>query len=186
MQSWSTERLVLSQLGPESARAVAEYLSSAREYHAPWEPPRAEDWCSIERVSERLSQEVADARDDKQLVLYISRIGQPDAPVIGRIALNNIIRGALQGCSVGYALSPEATGEGLMTEALSRAVKVAFLDLNLHRVEVNVVPRNAASIAVAERCGFEKEGVSRAFLYIAGTWEDHVRYVRINEAWTPE
>ncbi len=186
MQNWSSERLVLRQLGPDSAQTVTEYLSTAREYHAPWEPPRPEDWCSYERVAERLSQEIADALDDKQLVLYISRIDEPGRPVIGRIAVNNIIRGALQGCSVGYALTPEATGEGLMTEALNRAVEIAFVDLNLHRVEVNVIPRNVASIAVAERCGFEKEGMSRAFLYIAGTWEDHVRYVRINDAWAPQ
>lgn len=182
MRTWSTERLLLQQLGPDDAEKVTAYLADCREFHAPWEPVHPEDWWALGRVRERLATEFVEAEAQRQLVAYLSTIAQPDR-IVGRVALNNIIRGALQGCSVGYALAPEATGQGLMTEALSRLVEVAFKELNLHRVEVNVVSRNAVSAAVAERCDFELEGTSPKFLLIGGVWEDHIRFVRVNDAW---
>ena len=67
-----------------------------------------------------------------------------------------------------------------MTEAVRRVTEIAFTDLALHRVEVNIMPRNAASLAVAERAGFVREGLSPRYLQINGKWEDHVRLARIS------
>jgi ribosomal-protein-alanine N-acetyltransferase len=133
-------------------------------------------------VAGRLRFELQQAAEDRALTLYIFVREDPHR-VVGRIALNNIVRGAMHGCTVGYGLAPDAVGYGYMTEALNEAVRIAFEDLGLHRVELNAIPRNARSIALAERCGFEREGVSRQMLRIAGVWEDHVRFVRLNDAW---
>jgi ribosomal-protein-alanine N-acetyltransferase len=67
-----------------------------------------------------------------------------------------------------------------MTEALLAVVRLAFEDLGLHRVEANIMPRNTRSLAVATRCGFEREGLCPRLLNIAGVWEDHVRTARLN------
>ncbi len=50
------------------------------------------------------------------------------------------------------------------------------------RIEGNIMPRNRASIAVVEKCGFVREGISRKYLKINGVWEDHVHDVVLNEA----
>ncbi len=184
MRTWTSDRLLLRQLGPESAETVADYLTRSRGYHAPWDPVRPADWWDSQRVEERLADELSEAAADRQLVVYLSVQDDPER-VIGRVALNNIIRGAFQCAAAGYALAPEATGKGYMTEALRRMADIAFDDLNLHRLEVNVVVRNDRSIAVAERCGFERECVSPRFLRIAGVWEDHVRFVKLNDRWEP-
>ena len=47
-----------------------------------------------------------------------------------------------------------------MTEGLEMVLRHAFGTLALHRVEVNVQPDNAPSIALAERLGFRREGYS--------------------------
>lgn len=130
-------------------------------------------------MARRLAHDLQVAAEDRGLVLYIATLTD-HRRVIGRVALSNIVRGASLSCTAGYGLAPEATGNGYMTEALSAVVGIAFDHLRLHRVEVNVIPRNARSLAVAERCGFEREGFSPRYLNIAGRWEDHLRLARRN------
>lgn len=181
MRFWTTDRLALRQLAPADAEAVRDYQLRTREFHRPWDPVRAAGYWELDAVSERLGRELEHASQDRSASFYVSQAAVPDR-IIGRIALNNIIRGSFQGCSVGYGLAPEATGRGYMTEALSEVVRIAFDEMRLHRVEANVIPRNGRSIAVAERCGFQREGLSPCYLKVAGLWEDHLRMARRNAA----
>jgi ribosomal-protein-alanine N-acetyltransferase len=57
-----------------------------------------------------------------------------------------------------------------------------FGEYGLHRIEANIIPRNAASLRVAEKAGFLPEGIARKYLKIHGVWEDHVHMVRMNDA----
>jgi ribosomal-protein-alanine N-acetyltransferase len=70
-----------------------------------------------------------------------------------------------------------------MTEAVNLALRHAFKNLKLHRIEANVQPENFPSIAVLKRCGFSKEGFSRRYLKIKGKWRDHERWAIIKEDW---
>ena len=64
-----------------------------------------------------------------------------------------------------------------------RALRFAFEMLGLHRVEISIIPRNAASRRVMEKLGLRLEGISERFLEIDGEWEDHVRYAMTAEEW---
>jgi len=59
----------------------------------------------------------------------------------------------------------------------------AFGELGLHRVEANIQPGNAPSIALAEGAGFKREGFSPRYLKIGGRWRDHERYAILAEDW---
>ena len=70
---------------------------------------------------------------------------------------------------------------GYITEALRCAIEYAFAQLKLHRIEANIIPRNARSRRVVEKLGFEPEGLARKYLKINGVWEDHLHFVIFND-----
>jgi ribosomal-protein-alanine N-acetyltransferase len=70
-----------------------------------------------------------------------------------------------------------------MTEALELTLGYAFGPLKLHRLEANIQPANARSIALARRCGFVKEGCSDRYLKVGGRWRDHERWAIRAEQW---
>jgi ribosomal-protein-alanine N-acetyltransferase len=71
--------------------------------------------------------------------------------------------------------------QGYMQEALTLVMEIAFCQLGLHRLEANIQPGNSASIALAKRCGFQKEGFSPRYLKINGDWKDHERWAILKE-----
>src|SRR3712207_9334314 len=70
-----------------------------------------------------------------------------------------------------------------MRESLELVLDYAFGTLALHRLEANIQPGNAASIALARGAGFRLEGFSPRYLLIGGQWRDHERYAITAEEW---
>lgn len=71
------------------------------------------------------------------------------------------------------------TGRGLASTALTEIVDFAFGELELHRLEAGTLVDNVASQRVLLKNGFERFGLARRFLLIAGEWRDHVLFERI-------
>lgn len=62
---------------------------------------------------------------------------------------------------VGYELHPEWWGKGHMTEAVREAIRFAFQELRLHKIEAWVFANNLASQGVLKKLGFVHEGTLR-------------------------
>ncbi len=65
---------------------------------------------------------------------------------------------------IGYWCAAEARGRGVTTRALRLLCKHALDDLRLERLELITDPDNRASQRVAEKVGFQREGVLRSHL----------------------
>lgn len=146
----------------------------SREFLTPWEPTWNED--DLTRASFRLRAKRA-AREistDEAYSLFIFETGTET--LIGGLTLGLIRRGVAQACTLGYWMGRRHAGKGHMTEAVCGAVRFAFSDLALHRVEAACLPSNEPSRRLLERVGFQHEGLARAYLKINGNWADHLLY----------
>ena len=66
--------------------------------------------------------------------------------------------------TMGYWVAAEARGQGICTRALRLLTRHALEELELQRVDLVTDPDNLASQRVAEKVGFQREGVLRAHL----------------------
>ncbi len=74
-------------------------------------------------------------------------------------------------------------GKGIGTEVMRLALRFAFHELNLHRVQLTVFAYNDRAIAVYERLGFQREGVYREFLHRDGMRYDMYLYGLLRREW---
>jgi ribosomal-protein-alanine N-acetyltransferase len=96
--------------------------------------------------------------------------------IVGAINISNVVMGLFRSAHLGYFAFAGHERQGLMREGLRAVLRHAFNKLGLHRLEANVQPGNARSIALVKACGFRKEGYSPRYLKIAGRWRDHERW----------
>ena len=106
-----------------------------------------------------------------------------DGQFAGEVNLSIVQRGPFQSAYVGYWIDQARAGQGYVPEALVVLLRHAFEDLDLHRVQISIIPRNSASRRVVDKLGIRDEGVARRYLQINGVWEDHVRYAITAEEW---
>ena len=84
---------------------------------------------------------------------------------------------------IGYAQGRAYWGQGYMQEALKAVLNHAFEILNLHRIEADVDPRNAASVRTLERLGFQREGYLRERWQVNGEIQDAFYYGLLRPDW---
>lgn len=163
---------LLRALQPDDFVRTSRYENANREHLAPWEPLRDPGYFSVDNARARTLLQVASMDEGEALLLLL--LDPDDGEVLGRCSYTNIVRGVFQACHLGFSLAAAAQGRGLMARALRVANRYCFEPLGLHRIMASHLPRNARSERLLESLGFEKEGYARAYLKIAGVWEDHV------------
>jgi len=84
---------------------------------------------------------------------------------------------------LGYILGREHRGQGLVGEAVEAMLEHGFKTLKLHRVYLDIDPKNEASVAVAERAAFRREGIFKKAFFRDGDYLDSVFYAMLYEEW---
>jgi [ribosomal protein S5]-alanine N-acetyltransferase len=169
----SAPAVALRAPGPEDREPFIAAMKASAELHRPWVTPPV-------TAPEFDAWLIRAGRPDFDANLAVR---PEDGAIVGYFNISQIIRGPLQSAFLGYGGVAEWSGAGYMTAALNLVVERAFSELALHRIEANVQPANAASIALVERCGFTREGFSEKYLKIGGTWRDHARFAIRAEQW---
>ncbi|MCS1352590.1 GNAT family N-acetyltransferase [Mechercharimyces sp. CAU 1602] len=179
----SSHPLILRPLKLSDAPALYDLRLRNQVFFAPYEPIRPESFTLI-GIEQELRQGMLRTQSDQgySFGIFLSHPGT----LIGRINLSNVVRGAWQNCTIGYYIDHEAQGNGYMTTAVRSTVQFAFQKLHLHRVQAAIMPHNIASLRVIEKVGFRHEGLSKRYLHINGSWQDHEIYALTREEWDPD
>lgn len=152
MKTIETERLILSKWSVRrDAKDLFEYAKN------PNVGPNA-GWAPHENVAEskmRIKKVFL-----KSMIWKISLKGEGKA--IGSIGFEPDKRRIdIKSRELGYSLSEDYWGRGIMTEAGQAVLKYAFEDLGLSVVSIVTTPDNRRSLRVIEKLGFTYEGTLR-------------------------
>jgi ribosomal-protein-alanine N-acetyltransferase len=170
-------RLRLIEAGDGPALAAA--YRRNREHLARWDPARRPEFYTDAHQSELVAATLAeqDAGRCRRFVF----VDDGGDRILGRLNVNNIIRGAFHSADLGYWLDAGLTGRGLMSSAIRAVADHCRVELELHRLQAATLVHNAASQRTLRSAGFQRIGMAPRYLLIAGEWQDHILFQRILE-----
>lgn len=137
-------------------------------------------WTSPEQATEKIERHLHGVATGESVCLAIHR--RADERFMGTVDLF-LIDSQNRRAELGYALVFDAWGQGYMAEALKVVLDHAFGPLGLNRIEADVDPRNAPSIASLERLGFQREGLLRERWILDGLVSDSVFFGLLRSDW---
>jgi ribosomal-protein-alanine N-acetyltransferase len=155
----------------DDCEAFLTLVTRNRDHFRPYEPRRPASYFTLggQREQVAAAQRQAELGERFEFGIWTRDGGR----LVGRISLGGISRGSLQNAYLGYGVDIDHGGRGYATQAVRLAVRIAFEDLGLHRVQAAVVPENKASARVLGKAGFREEGLARRYLFLDGQWKDH-------------
>ena len=174
-------RVILAAPQAGGGAAMAAAIADSIDHLKPWMP-----WAqavpspdSAELVMRRMQADFILRRDLVFQIYARTALGERGA-LLGGTGLHRI-DWALRRFEIGFWIRASAEGQGYVSEAVQAMVSLAFDQLAARRVEIRMDARNIRSRAVAERCGFDFEGVLRRdALDVNGEPRDTRLYSRIS------
>jgi ribosomal-protein-alanine N-acetyltransferase len=164
----------------DDAGPITELRRVNEEFLAPWEPWREKAFLTEDHQRQVIDQALARHGAGTELAYVILDDGQ----IVGRITVSNIVRGPFHSGNLGYWVGREHNGRGVGTAAVAAMLGVAFEEVGLHRLEAGTLLHNLGSQRVLRRNGFLEIGMAPAYLRIAGKWQDHLLFQRLNESFS--
>ncbi|GAA3085783.1 GNAT family N-acetyltransferase [Streptosporangium carneum] len=149
--SVTTQRLLLRPFAPSDAGRVRSVIEARASFLPPGAPDRSSG------VSRWLAQGVHELRRSGQGTHLAM---EADGLVVGAISLFRTLWDAGT-TEIGYGVHPLHRGRGYAPEAVRGLTRWAFDSTALHRIELRANLDNVASLRVAEKAGFVREGVLR-------------------------
>ena len=184
LPSLATSQLNVRVARAEDLDAIVRYVTQNADFLQPWEPIRSSAYYTAAYWRQQIARDSDDYFQDRGVRFFLFDSAQPGATVQGMATFGNLVRGAAQYCTLGYAVSQTAQGQGLMREALAdAAIPFVFEKMGIHRIHANYIPRNERSGGLLRRLGFTVEGYARDYLFINGRWEDHILTSLTNQNW---
>jgi ribosomal-protein-serine acetyltransferase len=156
-EALESEGLTLRRYQPEDAGRLLQIVADNREQLVHEFTPLA------------ILRTVADAHsylagEDEQWIggrtfCYGIRLKRSDQ-LIGHLRVKNIAW-EIPAAELGYFIGTEWQRQGYAGEAIRRVLRAAFEEMEFERIFLRILPTNEASLRLAKKLGFQKEGLLR-------------------------
>ena len=134
---------------------------------------------SPEEIREEIEQSLAEPKDSGRFVIEVEEDGEwRQAGVMSYDLANRRSRIVHLG---GLAVHPDFRGRHLSDEAARVLQRYLLVDLDYHRLQLEIYGFNERAIKHAERSGFVREGVKRKAYWRHGEWVDGVMFGLVRE-----
>ncbi|MFD1336829.1 GNAT family N-acetyltransferase [Oceanobacillus iheyensis] len=152
-----TERLLIRAPKLEDWKELHEAVRASKAELEPWLPFARNDETEEDRKANTKEAYVNFiSRKDLRFHVYSKETGR----FIASTGLHRIDWKARK-FEIGYWVDSRQSGQGYVTEVVHGLTKFAFEQLEANRVEIRCDSKNTKSRAVAERAGFDLEGILR-------------------------
>lgn len=172
-----SDNLELRSYQPEDATALFHTVDANRSHLRRWLT-----WVDATRQEEQSLSFILNARQEQEeqrsLSLGIFRQGQ----LIGGIGMTDWDHG-LRKAALGYWISREAEGQGIVQKSARHFIRFLFENLDLNKLEIHYLPGNTRSAKVAQALGFRTEGVLRDSFLLHGSYQDLVVTGLLRREW---
>jgi RimJ/RimL family protein N-acetyltransferase len=173
-----TERLILRPFTPDDFDALLAMHSRpdvARYLY--WEPRTVDEVRTVleKKVASRAIRSEGD-------VLAFAVVLKATNEVVADVVLQFVSQEHRQG-EIGYIVHPDHQGRGYATEACRELLRLAFEELELHRVVGHLEARNAASARILEKLGMRREAHFVENEYVKGEWQSELIYAILDREW---
>ncbi len=102
--------------------------------------------------------------------------------VVGEVLLKWESDSSRQG-ELGFAMHPDAQGQGLAAEAARAVLRLGFDELQLHRVTATCIAGNDRSVRLLTRLGMRLEAHFVHSILFKGAWEDQLVLGLLEDEW---
>ncbi len=169
----TTERLVLRRIGSGDINEIYEMRrnDTIMKYIC---RPKPESTDEIVQLIDKINK-LLDGNDGIAWAMTL----KGDDKMMGHISFHVIYKENYR-AEVGYMMSPEYYGKGLMDEALKAVLHYGFNTMGLHSVEADIDPENTASRKLVERNNFKQEAYFKEDKFWEGKFLDTMIYSLIN------
>ncbi len=159
------------------AAALAGLLVADRGFLADWDPVRPDAYFTEAGQRSDIADQLA-GHEERTLLPCVVEV---DGVLVGRINVFHIFYRAFCSGTLGYWIRQDYNGRGVATAAVAAMIALAFEDWELHRLQAGALVRNHGSRRVLTKNGFTEIGLAPRYLQIAGRWQDHILYQRLND-----
>lgn len=168
--------LVLRGPRPADYDAWRSTRLSSRNFLKPYEPRWSEADLSRKVFKRRLKRARRESIAGSEFSFLIWIDAQNGEELAGGLTLSNVRRRVAQQANLGYWMSADHAGKGIMSQAVAAILPFVFDELQLNRINAACLPDNLASKRVLEKNGFREEGYAENYLQIDGSWRDHTLF----------
>jgi len=174
------EEVKLRPIKVENALTIFELTNQNRAYLAEWLP-----WVVHTTKLTDTTQFIKDSlRKMRDRTMFVAEIWYYNE-LVGVIDLHNI-SSTNKKAAVGYWLSQQATGKGIVTKATQTIIDYGFKEFDLNRIEIDVAIGNNKSRAIPERLGLKLEGILRQDFNLNGKLIDRAMYSILRSEWAEQ